>query len=78
MRHFMNMERGLRTRLDGCAVFSASTVLSPINQLFMKMADSGVLLSSNGEEGTIYSNTDVRSTDRSSALIVAIHLATSE
>lgn len=44
----------------------------------MKMADSGVLLSSNGEEGTIYSNTDVRTTDRSSALIVAIHLATSE
>ncbi len=78
MRRFMNMERGLRTRLDGCAVYSANIVLSPINQLFMKMVDSGVLLSSSGEEETIYSNTDVSTTDRSNALIVAIHLATSE
>lgn len=78
MRHFMNMEKGLRTRLDGCAVFSASIVPSPIKELFMKMVDSGVLHSSNGEEGMICSNTDVRSTSRSSAPIVAIYLATSE
>lgn len=78
MRRFMNMERGLRTRQDGYAVFSASIVPSPIKQLFMKMVDSGVLHSSSGEEGTIYSNTDVSTTGRSSALIVAIHPATSE